>query len=154
MSLYLRRGTTKVYFLPSIASQSAPTQAELTAGTNFTGNISDVNGWSAKTQFIEVPNFGSRYVSKIPGNTTSDDSSLTFYEDTTSNPVRTTLSKDTAGFIVTFPSGATASSSKCDVFPVQVGANTRLYTSGNEAAKIQVDFSITATPTADAVMGS
>lgn len=155
MANFLRRGTTKAYFLPTIASATlAPTQAEITAGTwlsnpSSTNTLAEVSGFNSKSTFIDIPNFGSRQTPKIPGEQQSDDSSMQFYEDTTTNPIRTLLPRDTTGFIVMAKNGVTTTSGKVDVFPVTVGANTALYTTGNEAAKFQVDFAITGIPVQD-----
>jgi hypothetical protein len=159
MGQFIRPGTTKIFFVPTIAAPATPTQAELTAGTNLTltsatNKVSGITGFGAKTNFVETPDFSSRQSGKVAGATTSDDSGLTFYEDTSSNPIRTTLAKDTTGYILMASGGATTVSSKVDVFPIQVAANTKTYAGANAAAEIQVDLAITSVPSLDAVMGS
>lgn len=154
MAKFLRRGKTKVFYIPTIASQTAPTQAELTAGTELTNLIGSMSGFNFKSTTIDIPNFGSRQTPKIPGENTSDDSSMNFYEDDTSNPIRTTLAKDVTGYILIAPAGLTAAGSKVDVFPIQVSANTRQYTTANEAAQFVVDYAITAAVSQDATMAA
>lgn len=155
MSYFIRKSKTKVYFLPTIANVSAPTQAELTAGTMLaTSALADIAGFNSKSNFVDVPNFASLQTPKIPGEKTSDDSSLTFYEDSSTNPIATLLAQDTTGYILFANYGATTATSKVNVFPVQVASNTPQYSSGNEAAKFVVDFAITAVPTFGATMAA
>src|SRR6478609_7554312 len=154
MSLFMRKGKSKFYFVPSIAAPATPTQAELTAGTQLTSALAGFTGFDAKAQFIDAPNFGAVQTPKIPGEIQSSDSSLEFNEDDTSNPLRTTLARGTVGYILVSPNGATISTSKVDVFPIQVAANTRNYASGNAVAKYTVDVAITSIPSSDAVMGA
>ncbi len=150
MAKFMRRGKTKVKFCPSIASTTlAPTVAELTSGTDLTNEIAEMSGFNSKSTMIDIPNFGSRQTPKIAGEQQSDDSSITIYEDDTTNPLQTTLARDVNGYIVIAPAGVLTASSKVDVFPVSVASNTRQYTSGNEAAKIQIDFAVTAVPAQD-----
>lgn len=150
MGRYLQRGNLKVYFVPTIAAGNmAPTVAEITAGTLLSvasgaNALSAIDGFNVKADFIETPHFGARQTPKIPGEIKFDDSSLTFYEDDTSNPVRTLLAQDVSGYIVI--GKLVTASSKVNVFPVQVSSNTPQYTAGNEAATFKVDFAVTDVP--------
>lgn len=150
MAKFLRRGNTKVYFLPTIASTTlAPTVAEINAGTllsivNGPNELADIDGFRRQSNFIDTPHFGSRQTPKIPGEIEAPDSSLTFYEDDTTNPVSTVLPQDQLGFIVLGKSVAAAA--KVDVFPIQVAAQSPEYSAGNEAAKFKVDIAVTGVP--------
>lgn len=142
-----RKGVTQIKFLPTIASSSLlPTRAEITAGTEYTGQISAIDGWSLENQPIETPDMASTFVSKIDGDDSASDSSLTFYEDDTLDDVETDLAKGTEGFICIFSKGDVASAKGLDVFPVKVASNSKAYTADNEAAKITVQFVITDRP--------
>jgi hypothetical protein len=142
-----RKGTTKIYYLPAIvATTLIPTTAEVTAGTDYTGQINAIDGWSLENQPIETPDMASTFVSKIGGDDSAADSSLTFYEDSTLDDVETDLAKGTSGFIVIFSKGKTTGAKGMDVYPVTVVSNSKAYTADNEAAKITVQFTITGRP--------
>jgi hypothetical protein len=142
-----RKGTTKIYYLPTIASTSLlPTSAEITAGTDYTQQVNAIDGWSLENQPIETPDMASTFVSKIGGDDSAADSSLTFYEDSTLDDVETDLAKGTSGYIVIFSKGKTAGTKGMDVFPTTVVSNSKAYTADNEAAKITVQFTITQRP--------
>jgi hypothetical protein len=150
MARFMRKGTTKVYFVPTIANLAAPTTAEITAGTVLTTQIAEVNGFTFTNNPIDTPDMGSSFVSKIPGEDTVDTSSFRFYEDKSSNPIRTVLAKGTNGYIVFFPSGTAGASpaagDKTETWPVTVASNARTYSAGNEAASYMVVLSNTAAP--------
>jgi hypothetical protein len=142
-----RKGTTKIYYLPTIAATTLiPTTSEITAGTDYTQQINAIDGWSLENQPIETPDMASTFVSKIGGDDSAADSSLTFYEDSTLDDVETDLAKGTSGYVVIFSKGKTTGAKGMDVYPVTVVSNSKAYTADNEAAKITVQFTITARP--------
>jgi hypothetical protein len=142
-----RKGTTKIYYLPTIAATTLiPTSAEITAGTDYTQQINGIDGWSLENQPIETPDMASTFVSKIGGDDSAADSSITFYEDSTLDDIESDLAKGTSGYIVIFSKGKTAAAKGMDVFPITVVSNSKAYTTDNEAAKITVQFTITQRP--------
>ena len=142
-----RKTLTRIYFLPTIAATTLiPTDTEITAGTDYTDQINAIEGWSLENTPIDTPDKGSTFVSKIGGDDSAADSSLTFYEDSTLDDVETELAKGTSGFIVIFSKGKTAGNKGMDVFPVTVVSNSKAYTADNEAAKITVQFTVTDRP--------
>ncbi|MFJ6608234.1 phage tail tube protein [Streptomyces lydicus] len=147
MARFNRKELTRIKFLPTVTSTSLlPTRAEITAGTDYTDQITGIDGWSIENQPIETPDMGSTFVSKIGGDDQAADSSLTFYEDSTLDDIETDLAKGTTGYIAIFSKGDIASAKGLDVFPVTVVSNTKAYSTDNEAAKITVQFTITDRP--------
>lgn len=147
MPRFNRKTLTRIMFLPTVASTALlPTRAEITGGTDLTDSISAIDGWSLENQPIETPDMGSTFVSKIDGDDSAADSSLTFYEDSTADDIETDLAKGTSGFIAIFSKGDIAAAKGLDVFPVKVASNSKAYTADNEAAKITVQFVITDRP--------
>jgi hypothetical protein len=146
---YFNAGTTQVHFLPSIAAANlTPTRAEITAGTNLTGEVADLAGWSVTGGEIDTPDLGSTFTDKIPGKTSVDDSSLTFYADEAGNDVRDVLPRGTTGFIVIMDGGDVAGR-PADVFPVRVRSVPKIRSAGEDSARLTVSFSITAEPAED-----
>lgn len=142
-----RKGTTKIHYLPTIAATTLiPTTAEITAGTDWTQYIHSIDGWNLENSPIETPDMASTFVSKIEGDDNAADSSLGFYEDSVTDTVETDLAKGTTGYVVIFSKGKTAGSKGMDVFPIKVASNSKTYSTDNEAAKINVQFVITARP--------
>ncbi|CAL9666884.1 hypothetical protein SUDANB145_07205 (plasmid) [Streptomyces sp. enrichment culture] len=147
MARFNRKGTTKVYWIPTIAATNLiPTGAEITAGTDYTGQINAIDGFSLENTPIETPDMASTFVSKIGGDDSAADSSLTFYEDSTDDAIETDLAKGTSGFVGIFSKGLTAGNKGMDIYPATVVSNSKAYTTDNEAAKITVQFTITDRP--------
>ena len=144
---YTDQATTKVYFIPSIAATTlAPTRAELNAGTDITGEIHALKGWTVKAAQIVVEDMANPFESKIPGSTQAPDSSITFYTSKTGNDVRTLLPRGTSGFIG-FLDGGDVTGNKMEVYAVTVTANGVMRDpTGKAASAVDVEFAITKTP--------
>lgn len=156
MARFMRKGITKVYFVPTITNKTAPTAAQVTAGTALTAQIAEISGFTFSNSPIQTPDMATKFVSQIPGEDTTEDSSITFYEDKSSNPIRTALAKDVNGYIVIFSAGTAgaspAAADKCEVWPVTISSNARKFSAGNEAAQYEVRFATTDEPAVDAVV--
>jgi len=138
---------SKVFFLPTIASAVlAATRAEITAGTDVSGEIADLSGWQVRADMIATPDLASRFVSQIAGRTKAEQSSITFYADKTANDVRTVMPRGQVGYIVFMDGGDVATTGKMDVFPVEVTAVGKARSTGEQAFQITVDFAITEAP--------
>lgn len=145
MARFMQMGTTKVWWLTTIASYlTALTVAEVNAGVDCTGQLSDLQGFEFANTPIDVPDMSQALITKIPGEDAIVDCIETFYEDKTSNPIKTALVKGTIGYVVLFGYGYAGASpaiaDKVDVWPVQVSSNARQYTSGAAASKYIVKF--------------
>jgi hypothetical protein len=149
-SRYIAQSVRKYYWVPTIATQSAPTRAELNAGTDLTGQVFAVTGFDNPVTLVDAPDFGSRFTSQVPGPIKPSASSITLYQSSTSNDVRTLLTRDLTGFIVILLEGD-VTGKKMDVFPVVVAAATKQETIG-DPAKIDIQFGITAVPSVDLVI--
>lgn len=151
MARFMRKGTTRFYFVPTIGSATlAPTAAEVTAGTRLDTQLATIQGFTFSNSPIQTPDMATTFVSQIGGEDAAEDSSLDFYEDKTSNPISTALAKGTAGYVVIFPRGVAgsvpAAADKCDVWPVTVTSNSKQFTADNAAGMYQVKFATTAEP--------
>ncbi|MFJ9617834.1 phage tail tube protein [Streptomyces noursei] len=151
---FLRRGISKIYWLQKINDPKWPTRTELSEPNRFdlTGAVSDIEGWALVNDPIETPDMGSTFNSSIPGTDKADKSSLTFYEDQHSDKVEQRLHKGAKGWIALLRKGDIPGSRSVDVFPVQVATRAATYSTGNEAAKFKVEFTVIDEPSLDAVV--
>lgn len=144
---YMRRGTSKFYFVPTIAANSMiPTRSELSSGTKFSAFIAAMDGWTVANQEIDTPDMADTYDSTIPGSDKADTSTFTFYEDEADANLETIFAKGTTGFVVILRKGDVPSNNSMDVFPIRVASQSPQYTADNEAAKFMVTCSITSRP--------
>lgn len=145
-SRYFNRGTTKCYFLPTIQDENAgPTRQELDAGKDLSPEIAEIEGWTVSSEMIETPDLATVHTGSIPGSSTSEESSITFYADVTGEDVRTLLPRGTEGYIV-WLDGGDVEGSPMDVFPVRVASQSKARTLDDEAATIVVNFAIPREP--------
>lgn len=150
---YTSRGTTRIYFLTTIASYAtAVTRAELNAGVDLTPQIADLEGFSQSSEQIETPDMASRFTSTIPGAITVEDSSITMYASKTGVDARATFTSGsstvpaTTGYIVILFGGDTAAN-KMDVWPVIVGSVAKqISAQGSDADTLVISFSPTGEP--------
>lgn len=149
----MRRGVTKIYFLPEItAATNVPTRSEITGGTELSGAISDIAGWSLGNSPIDTPDLGSTLTTSIPGEDKADASTLTFYEDKAGDTIETLLSKGEEGYVVILRKGDVPASKSMDIFPVRVASRAPAYSAGSDPAKFTVTFAVSDDPTLDAAV--
>lgn len=141
---YFRPGTTKVYWLDTLADYTAPTRSELDAGTDLSAEVQEINGFQVTSASVDTPDFGSRFASKIPGMITADDSALITYADATSVDIRSVLSRDDNGYVVIMDEGDVAGQ-LMDIYPARVASTPKLR-EREDAARIQADFTLTQEP--------
>jgi len=158
---YFRRGKSKALFVPTIASQAAPTTAELTAGTDLSKAVTAIENFDTSTAKISQAVLA--YVQNLQenGEQTFGDASMTLLEDDGAAggdsafyaAAYTALAENATGYIVLAP-GAITAGKKVEVWPVTIGANNRQWTLDNEMAKYQVAFAVTTPPTKNAIVAA
>lgn len=144
---YTPTGRRKVIWVATIATYTAPTTAELTAGTELSPWIipDGMSGFSSTSTFVDDPRLSTRSVPKVPGPVTFEDSSIRFRAGTSAADVRALLTRDLTGYIVICWEGIVASG-KCSVFPVTVGSSAEELGDGGSIAAIMVTFAVTNDP--------
>jgi hypothetical protein len=144
---YMRRGTSRFFFVPSIAADSMiPTRAELSAGTEFSPYIAAMDGWTVANQEIDTPDMADTYDSTIPGSDKADTSTFTFYEDEEDADLEELFAKGTNAHIVILRKGDVPGNKSMDVFPIRVASQSPQYTVDNQAAQFMATCSITSRP--------
>src|SRR4051794_37034610 len=123
MSKYNPRGNNKVYFVPTIASQAAPTVAEITAGTYLGKGLREMTGFETQTSRISEPVMHSTVDPQIAGEQTFGDAQIVMLQSdsTTTDPdstelaaAYTALADGALGNIVAIPFGGVVSTKKCE----------------------------------------
>lgn len=140
----------EIVFVPVITSATgAATRAEINAGTDLTSEIMEWEGFTTTTETIETPDL-TRFVGKIPGRISAEDSSITMYADRGGEDVRSVLPRDTIGYLLWMDSGDTPAS-KMDVYPIQVNSLSKVRSMDN-ATVLTVSVSMTRIPFEDVVI--
>lgn len=144
---FFAKKITKIVFAATVADKNGPTRSEINAGTELSGQCSEVNGFGTTSNLIDTPDYGSTFTSKIPGTTEASDSSLKFYQDRTTDDIRALLPRDTTGYVIIMW-GGDVPTQMMDVFPVTVSAAPKSIPD-NAAADITINFAITSEPAED-----
>lgn len=146
MPKFWRRGVSKVRFLPAVAAGSLiPTRPEITAGTDLSPSIAEINGWEFQNNAIPIPNLADTFTGSIPGEDTVSDSSLTLYDDDNSSTMRTLVAKGTNGFLFWMPYGDVPTK-RGETWPVRSAMVSDEKSIGNDAARFVAGFAVTAAP--------
>lgn len=141
---YYRRGVTRVLWVPTIANKSAPSRAELNAGTALEGETGAMAGWQTTSGTVPTPALGSRFTPVVGGEITAADSSLTFWASKDGDDVRSLLTREETGFIVWMDEGDVEAQTM-DVYPVTVTSQAKVREL-DQAAQIMAQFAITSEP--------
>ncbi len=91
---------SKVYLYKTLnpfANPAAPTRLEINAGVDITAQIADWAGFTVTTELIDVPNIANKFVPRIGGRITSEDSSITFHLSRTNADIRAHMKADETG---------------------------------------------------------
>lgn len=148
----LADGRTRVYWVPSIASQAAPTVAELNAGTALQDLMTPdgLEGFEASTAKVDNSSLGSTFDTGVPGRASYDGTLLRLKKQTGTDTVYNFFVRDVVGFVVIRRSldknTAWASTQKVEVYPAQTGETRLLKPEGNSVEKYEVPTMVTATP--------
>lgn len=154
------QSVTKVYFLPAVtATNLTPTRTEMNNGTDLSGELNDISGWTVDAELIDTQNINTPFRTFMPGVLFAPPSSLTFYTSKTGTDVRSVLTPGTTGYIM-FVDGGDVVGHRAEVYPVTIASigvlRTIPSTTGSagssssgtqqDASKVKVAFAITGNP--------
>jgi len=139
-------GVRKVYLLSTIASSVlAPTRAEITAGTDITGECAAYSGWTLQASSVATPAQGSRFTTSVPGALTVQDSSITFWASKDGTDIRDSLVVDDDRYIV-FADGGDVEGYTGETFKVRVMSVGSVRSVDDSAFQVTIQFAVTAEP--------
>jgi hypothetical protein len=143
---YINPGVTKIVFSDTVLDKNNPLRTEIDAGTDLTREVQNAEGWNVESNNVETPDLDEEFTGTIPGRTSAEDSSLTFYADETGADARALLPRGTPGFVMIFD-GGDVTGRKMRVFPVRVSSvGMPINVEGEDAATVMVSFAITSVP--------
>lgn len=148
MSRFFRRGVSKVLFSPTVTDTDGvfePDRTELDGAEDLSVDIAELSGFELTNDPINTPNLADQFTPQIEGEDTVPASSLTIYDRTETETIRTALEKGTEGFLFFLPYGDEPEG-RMEVWPVKSNGVNDVWTTGAEAARFNVPFSITAVP--------
>ena len=149
---------TKIAWTATVASVSAPTVANLTAGTDLSTLVAK-DGLKVPTQHntVDLGTIASNFDSRGPG-TFGGDIEMIGFRDDTADTFWDLCVFGTVGYIIVrrleLYSGAWAASDKVEVYPVTMHQPVPMDTATNEAIKFKMLFPVRSTPELKAVVAA
>lgn len=149
-------GKTKVYWLPAVASKTAPTNANITAGTPLTPFLPTSGvaiDWTQNNASIDM--LDASFTPEVIG-TEGATIALTFTrDDVAANDTAWNLFvRGTNGFILVSRFGAPVTGTKVEVYPVQCHRPTPLAPATNEFQQARVTLAVHDTPELNATVAA
>lgn len=148
----LADGRTRVAWVPSIASLSAPTTTELNAGTLLQSLLTPdgLVGFEPDTADVDVSALDSTFNTVVAGRAGFSGTMLRLKKQTGTDAVYNLLVRDLAGYTVirrdVTASTAWASGDKVEVYPAVLGEVRNLPPEANSLHKYEVPVKISSTP--------
>ena len=145
-------GNTRVAWVPTIATKTAPTTTELNAGILLQSFITadGLAGFEPETADVDTTSLASTFNTVTNGRDTFSGTMLRLKKQDGTDTVYNTLTRNTAGYIVIrrdiAESTAWASTQKVEVYPVICGQTKRLNPEANTVARYEVPTKITSAP--------
>lgn len=147
-------GRVKVHYIATIADEAAPTEAEITAGTDLTTFITKdgVNPGTTNNR-IDTAGIDSAFDSQIHGSWGAE-FQLTCMRDDTADTAWTTLQRGTQGYLlVGYDSAAGVSAGDTvQVWPVEFGTPLMQPSAANTVQMFVADVAIAEPPTLEATV--
>jgi hypothetical protein len=143
---YFARGKTKIYVCPTVTVLTAPTRAEMTAGTDLSPEVAAISGWLITSAQTDTPDLGTIFTSTIPGATSmASDNTVDMYADDNGVDVRGVLARGST-WVVLILYGGDVTGAKMDCFRTRIRSVGKPVAVDDSAGLVQVSFSVTATP--------
>lgn len=147
-------GNTRVYFVTAIASQAAPTTAELNAGIALQSFLTadGLVGFEATSAEVDTTSLASTFNTKTIGRDDFSGTMLRLKKQTYgSDTPFSTLTRGTSGFIAIrrgiTETTAWTSTQAVEIYPITCGQTKFLAPEANSVQKYEVPTPITGAPT-------
>lgn len=152
MARYIGAGNSELIFAITITTTSAPTAAEINAGVDLTGFLTD-GGISTPLDgsTVDVSDMSSRFNKTQAGTFGGQNLTAELFRDDSADTAWTTLPRDTVGYFVIsregFATAGTAvSGDLVDVWPITVISRNMADIARNEAARFTAECAVTNVP--------
>lgn len=145
-------GKTRVYWVTTIANQAAPTVAELNAGIALQSTLTadGLNGLNPDTADVDSSALDSTFTTNVNGRTSFSNVTLRFKKQLTGDTIFTTLTRDTAGFLVIRRSivstTAWTTAQACEVYPALCEEVSRIDPAPNTMERYEIGLKISLSP--------
>jgi len=152
-------GTTRVFWVPTIANNAAPTTTELNAGLSLQGTLTadGLVGFEPDTADVDNTSLASTFDTLTIGRDSFKGTTLRLKKQSGTDTIFATLTRGTAGYIVIRRDIAettawTTGQTNVEVYPVICGQRRRLAPQSNTVTRYEIPTKINALPTLTATI--
>lgn len=151
-------GNYRLFVVDSIADITAPTVAEIAAGTEITTFVPK-NGWSVTntSNRVDSGNIATQYDAEVLGTWKMQIDLTVLLDDTSDTAWDEFQTHAAATHLVVLPykgSGTPAAGDKAQVYPVETGQATPAASAANERQTATVPCAVTAEPSLDGAVAA
>jgi hypothetical protein len=145
-------GKVRVYWVTTISNQNAPTTTELNAGIALQSTLTadGLNGLNPDTADVDTSALDSTFTTNVNGRTSFSNVMLRLKKQSGTDTIFTTLTRDTAGFLVVRRSVASTTAwttaQGVEVYPALCEEVSRLDPAPNTVERYEIGIKITASP--------
>lgn len=145
-------GTTRVWWVTSIANINSPTTTEINAGLSLETTMppDGLKGFQPDTADVDNSSLASTFDTVTIGRDSYKNTVLTFKKQSGTDTIYATLVRGTAGYVVirryVAQTSAIATNDKVQVLPAICGQTQDMDPASNEVAKYAVPVKITSAP--------
>jgi hypothetical protein len=127
MAKYAPPGVSEVHWVTTMSDYNAPTVSELNGGTDLTAFVRSMPDLPRNLNLVDVATLDSKYEKRQVGTRGGDQLTVEFLRDDATDTAATTLTEDTAGFLVIArkalaTAGTFAIGDEVDVYPATIGS--------------------------------
>jgi hypothetical protein len=143
-------GKIRVYWVPSVSNQNAPTTTELNAGTDLTATMTPdgLSGFQPDTADVDSSSLASTFTSNVNGRTSFSNTQLTLKRQSGTDTIFNLLVRDTAGYVVirrsVTQSTAWTTAQAIEVYPALCEEVARMDPAPNTLERYVVGIKVTA----------
>ena len=160
MSDVIIDGKVRVSWVPTIASQAAPTVAELGAGTSLESLLTadGLIGFEPNTAEVDTTSLDSTFDTKAPGRAEYSGCALRLKKQGAADAVYAALIREAAGYVVVrrdiAASTAWTAAQTVEVYPAVLGETKNLQPEKNAVQKYEVPVMVSSAPTIRAAVAA
>lgn len=151
MPKYAPPAKTEIFWVVTVSSYTAITAAEVNAGTDLSTFVRNMPDLPRTANLVDVATIDSKFEKRQVGTRGGDVASVEILRDDSADTAYTTLTEDSAGYLVLgrkgwAAAGTAATSDEVDVFPVTIASVADGTPGRNEPDFAVVEMAVTDDP--------
>lgn len=153
MAVYITPGRSKVYWMLTLTSASAPSATQIIAGVELSSALRGIPSIPRTGNLADSADLSSTFEKRVRGTVGGDAMTLTLNRNTSTETAYNALTEGAEGYVVVFRKGVAGTQAaigdKCDVFSGIINAVGDNSPGRNDVDSVNIEIAITDNPTRD-----